>query len=85
MKEEPNEQLVYFKINKKELFFKEEQENPSSSELLNTSICIEKGSLVQLRLVKVLLPSGQIEVLATNLIDKEAISLADLSDLYRQR
>jgi IS4 transposase len=33
----------------------------------------------------VILPSGEIEVLATNLMDKIVITVADLADLYRQR
>jgi Transposase DDE domain len=33
----------------------------------------------------VVLPTGEIEVLATNLMDKQAITVADLADLYRQR
>jgi hypothetical protein len=33
----------------------------------------------------VVLPTGQIEVLATNLMDKQAMSAADLGDLYKMR
>jgi Transposase DDE domain len=46
---------------------------------------IGKGMKVTLRLVKIILPSGQTEVLATNLTDSRHISLADLGDLYGKR
>lgn len=38
-----------------------------------------------LRLVRVLLPSGQVEVLATNLLDEAAYPAADFSELYHRR
>lgn len=38
-----------------------------------------------LRLVRVLLPSGQVEVLATNLLDEAAYPAADFSALYHRR
>ena len=38
-----------------------------------------------LRLVRVLLPSGQIEVLATNLLDEAAFPAADFAALYHRR
>ncbi len=53
----------------------------------DTSYCftpIEKGAKVKVRLVKVLLPTGQIEVLATNLMDSEAITVTDLVELYKK-
>lgn len=38
-----------------------------------------------LRLVRILLPSGQVEVLATNLLDEAAYPAADFSALYHRR
>jgi hypothetical protein len=46
---------------------------------------IKKGTRVSLRLVKIILPTGEIGVLATNLMDSQAITTADLGELYRQR
>lgn len=46
---------------------------------------IKRGEKVKVRLVKVMLPTGQIEVLATNLMDKQVISVADLGELYKRR
>lgn len=46
---------------------------------------IKKGTSVSLRLVKIILPTGGIEVLATHLMDSQAITTADLGELYRQR
>jgi hypothetical protein len=46
---------------------------------------IKKGTKVKVRLVKYLLPTGQIEVLATNLMDREAITVAELGVLYKKR
>ncbi len=40
---------------------------------------------VKVRLVKVVLFTGQIEVLATNLMDKQAMGVADLGDLDKMR
>jgi hypothetical protein len=45
----------------------------------------KKGSKVKIRLVKVLLPTGQIEVLTSNLMDSEAITATDLGELYIKR
>lgn len=46
---------------------------------------INKGQSVTLRLVKVVLPSGEIEVLATSFLDSEAMTIADLAELYQMR
>lgn len=46
---------------------------------------ISKGENVKIRLVKIVLSSGEIEILATNLYDKNEISVMDLSELYQMR
>jgi hypothetical protein len=79
---------VYFTIGKTETFINQALSLENDVDLetkLILATCIKKGEKVFLRLVKVILPSGEIEVLATNLMDKTAITVADLADLYRQR
>jgi len=74
---------VYFTVNKTEII-PNGLEIVDGKELCKIS-CIEKGTQVKLRLVKVVLPSGEVEILATNLMDKITITLLDLSDLYSKR
>jgi hypothetical protein len=74
---------VYFTVHKTEII-------PNGLEIIDGKevcriTCIKKGTPVKLRLVKVVLPSGEVEILATNLMDKIAITLLDLSELYNQR
>ena len=79
---------VYFTIGKTETFVNQALSTEKDTDLetkLIPDTCIKKGEKVFLRLVKVILPSGEIEVLATNLMDKVVITVADLADLYRQR
>jgi hypothetical protein len=79
---------VYFTIGKSETFVNQalsiEKDSDLGTKVISDTL-IKKGTKVLVRLVKVVLPSGEIEVLATNLMDKEAITVADLGDLYRQR
>jgi hypothetical protein len=79
---------VYFTIGKSETFvnqaFSTEKDGDLAIKVIPDTL-IKKGTTVLVRLVKVVLPSGEIEVLATNLVDKTAITVADLADLYRQR
>lgn len=75
---------VYFTIGKTETFVNQSLRTENDTDLetkLIPDTCIKKGEKVFLRLVKVILPSGEIEVLATNLMDKAVITVADL---YRQ-
>ncbi len=79
---------VYFTVGKTEIFVNQLLSSENDRDLEIKSIpdtCIKKVEKILLRLVKVILPSGEIEVLATNLMDKVAITVADLEDLYRQR
>lgn len=79
---------VYFTIGKTETFENQLVSPKNDSDLgikVVPSTCIKKGEKVLVRLVKVVLSTGEIEVLATNLMDKIAITLADLGDLYKQR
>jgi hypothetical protein len=79
---------VYFTIGKSETFVNQALSTEKDGDLAIKDIpdtLIKKGTTVLVRLVKVVLPSGEIEVLATNLMDKTAITVADLADLYRQR
>lgn len=46
---------------------------------------LEKGDMVSVRLVKVRLPNGEIEVLATSFLDAQTMSIADLGELYALR
>lgn len=46
---------------------------------------LDKGDTVTVRLVKVRLPNGEIEVLATSLLDDQTMSIADLGELYALR
>lgn len=76
---------VYFTIGKTEIFVNQVLSTENNSDLVSRVIpdtCIKKGEKVLVKLVKVILPSGEIEVLATNLMDKIVITVADL---YRQR
>lgn len=75
---------VYFEVGKTEVFA---NQLVSTGETV-TSVphtCIKKGDKVKIRLVKVVLSTSEVEVLATNLMDTTAISEVDLGDLYRQR
>lgn len=72
------DQIVCFPIPQRASFVEEGADEPKE-------VCFEKDDTVSLRLVKVQLPSGEIEVLATNLLASEAISIADLSELYHLR
>lgn len=79
---------VYFTVGKTETFVNQIHDDENGAGLETKPIpdtCIEKGGKVLLRLVKVVLPGGETEVLATDLMDKAAITVADLADLYRQR
>lgn len=79
---------VYFTIGKSETFVNQALITEKDIDLATKVIsdtCIKKGEKALVRLVKVILPSGEIEVLATNLMDKVVITVADLADLYRQR
>lgn len=79
---------VYFTIGKTETFVNQALSTENDTDLetkLIPDTWIKKGTTVLVRLVKVVLPSGEIEVLATNLMDKAVITVADLADLYRQR
>ncbi len=73
--------IVNFEVNKTGIF-----SNSSPEAVVSEAVtCMKKGNKVRLRLVKVVLSTGEIEILATNLMDSEEISLADLKDLYHQR
>jgi len=85
MSSDSTDSEVYFKVNSAETFTLANSKDATLSPTDKDCICIEKESRVQIRLIKVLLSSGETEVLATNLMDTEQISIADLADLYRQR
>ena len=80
---------VYFTIGKSETFVNQALSTEKDVDLAIKVIpdtLIKKGTTVLVRLVKVVLGgtpllSGEIEVLATNLMDKTAITVADLADL----
>ncbi len=84
---------VYFTIGKSETFVNQALSTEKDGNLaikLIPDTFIKKGEEVLVRLVKVVLggtplPSGEIKVLAANLMDKIAITVVDLGDLYRQR
>jgi hypothetical protein len=76
---------VYFKVNAAETFTLSTRQDATLLVIDKECICIEKESRVKIRLVKVLLSSGEVEILATNLMDKKAITLLDLSQLYNKR
>ncbi len=46
---------------------------------------LEKGQVVRLRLIRVLLSTGEVEILATNLMDKEIFTASDFYELYGMR
>jgi hypothetical protein len=73
------DRVVEFTINKTESFVNQ----VVSMGVPDTQI--KKGTKVKLRMVKVVLPTGEIEVLATNLMDSNRITVADLGDLYHKR
>lgn len=50
-----------------------------------TSDTFEKGDNVTVRLVKIKLPNGEIEILATSFLDAEVMSIIELGDLYAKR
>jgi hypothetical protein len=80
--------VVEFTINKSESIANQVVKLLEDDLTGDTSHCftqIKKGTKVKVRLVKYLLPTGQIEVLATNLMDSEAITVADLGELYKKR
>lgn len=79
---------VYFTIGKTEIFVNQAVTDEQQADLVSKmrpDTCIKKGEKVLMRLVKVVLPSGEIEVLATNLMDSGAITVTDLGELYQQR
>jgi hypothetical protein len=76
---------VYFEIGKTETFANQVVSEDKTATCSVPDTCIKKGDKVKVRLVKVVLPTGEVEVLATNLRDKTVISVVDLGDLYRQR
>ena len=79
---------VYFTVTETESFINQSLSNFKEIASTDDSSCytqVTKGVKVKVRLVKVLLPTGEIEVLATSLYDKNTISIADLSDLYQLR
>lgn len=55
-----------------EVVEKEGEENNKTTSTMTT--LIKQGETVKVRLVKVVLPTGQIEVLATNLMDTQTVS-----------
>ena len=74
--------IVEFEVTKATSFINEVSQD-SVKTVADT--CIEKGTKFKLRLVKILLPTAEVEVLATNLMDQALISLEDLNALYKQR
>ena len=76
------DKIVAFTVNATETFVNQEVSTLPKS-IPDTEI--KKGAKVKLRLVKVMLPTGEIEVLATNLMDSQHITIADLGDLYHKR
>ncbi|MCU0447063.1 MAG: IS4 family transposase [Microscillaceae bacterium] len=80
MASEATDQIVHFTVSKTESFA-----HPATEEGAMTELSFRKGDTFPIRLVKIILPSGEIEVLATNLMDSEAISRADLGELYHLR
>jgi hypothetical protein len=78
------DRVVTFTTGATETFVNEAvQEETAPKTIPDTEI--KKGTKMSLRLAKILLPTGEIEVLATNLMDSQAITTIDLGDLYRQR
>lgn len=79
---------VEFTINKSESIANQAVKKEVEETVEAHSACftlIKRGEKVKVRLVKVVLPTGQVEVLATNLMDKQVISVADLGELYKRR
>jgi hypothetical protein len=70
-----NDSIVTFSANKAETIL---YDNGSEDN-------IHKGDSVTLRVVKVVLPSGEIEVLATSFLDADFMPIADLAYLYQLR
>lgn len=54
----------------------------SIARLKEMEVPIEPGARLKVRYVKVPLPSGEVEVLATNLYDSSLCTLADLKEVY---
>jgi len=80
--------VAEFTINKSESIANQSVSPLEDDPTGDTSPCftqIKKGDKAKVRLVKVLLPTGQIEVLVTNLMDSAAITVADLGELYKKR
>ena len=82
------DQVVEFTINKTEKIVNQALKISEDDISADNSACyteIKKGSIVKVRLVKVVLSTGEVEVLATNLMDSQAITVADLGNLYSKR